>query len=66
MNYTINEANKIRVGDTLTLEDSSRHEAVEDERAFIFCQNCSINGTCTDANHPQCGTYSFHFKQMKP
>jgi len=65
MNYTINEANKIRVGDTLTLEDGSVHEAVSGILGVVpRCDRCSMyKYTCSNI---QCSTKYFHFKQIKP
>lgn len=66
MNYTIEDANKIRVGDTLTLEDGSVHEAVKDNPKILYngCQYCSINPCQVDGI--RCNYYSFHFKQINP
>jgi len=77
MNYTLKEASKIRVGDTLTLEDGSVHEAVKDERSGAdwveSCKDCSMLIIYTDGagcraetnnSHPKCNG-KFHFKQIK-
>jgi hypothetical protein len=66
MNYTLKEANKLRVGDTLTLEDGTVHEAVKgriDKDCTI--ELCSIKEDCDNCN-VACAVYRFHFKQMKP
>ena len=70
MNYTINEASKIRVGDTLTLEDGTVHEAVIGISSKD-CKNCSIHlenevYKCPDWKIPCIKTIGFHFKQVMP
>ena len=73
MNYTLKDANKIRVGDTLTLEDGTVHEAVKDERNGD-CGLCRISlgllyiitrGEWRCGLFP-CSEYSFHFKRINP
>ena len=66
MNYTIKDANKIRVGDTLTLEDETVREAVKDKIKDInYCLLCSLcgRGHCCAVF---CASNSFHFKQINP
>ena len=62
MNYTISEANKIRVGDTLTLEDGSVHEAVKD--SGTMWNTCSMSGH--DCSTIKCYPRHFHFIKIKP
>lgn len=63
------DLSQIRVGDTLTLEDGSVHEAVEDNPDYYNgCQFCSINGMICDdkvSNKIDCYFRAFHFKKLK-
>jgi hypothetical protein len=66
MNYTLKDADKICVGDTLTLEDGTVHEAVKDE-----WKQCRVACSFFSAKNPpcfvvKCEPKSFHFKQIKP
>jgi len=69
MNYTLKDANKIRVGDTLTLEDGSVHEAVKDETELECLSSCSLykqnSGECMLPDC-RCDIHHIHFKQIKP
>lgn len=68
MNYTINDnLPAIRVGDTLTLEDGSVHEAVSDSIEFSDdCDFCSLSGeNCHKHVNIECGSRFFHFKRIK-
>ena len=66
-NYNLNdELENLRVGDTLTLEDGSVHEAVKD---YPFteddpCDICSFVNNCM-VNKAPCYQFKFHFKQQK-
>jgi hypothetical protein len=66
MNYTLKDADKICVGDTLTLEDGTAHEAVKDK-----WKQCHTDCSFFLAKNPpcfvvKCEPESFHFKQTKP
>ena len=63
MNYTINEAKKIRVGDKLTLDDGTVHESVKSGDDFCDCKDCSLSNK--NCNVIMCNEYDFHFKQIK-
>ena len=68
MNYTQKEASKIRVGDTLTLEDGSKHKAIPQENCCM-CIECSIDDYCgSTIKGIKCGDENkmFHFKHIKP
>ena len=65
MNYTLKDADKIRVGDTLTLEDGTKHEAVKDDGISAPCIECSLCGVVCNYN-PYCARHEFHFRQIKP
>lgn len=64
MNYTLKDANRIRVGDTLTLKDGSKHKAMKDICGNLSCIFCSYakHDIC---NKVQCDGFNFHFKQIK-
>jgi len=66
MNYTLTDnLPDLRVGDTLTLEDGSVHEAVEGRiKEHCTLDHCSIFESCDNCN-VSCGIYEFHFKQIK-
>ena len=64
MNYTINEASNIRVGDTLTLEDGSKHELVKHKEPDD-CINCSLDAVCKDYHYCR-HIPDTHFKKIKP
>lgn len=51
----------LRVGDTLTLADSTVHEAVQD---YTSCMLCSMYDNKCDG--VMCIGYDFHFKLIKP
>jgi len=63
MNYTTKDANKILVGDTLTLEDGTKHEAV---KGHDDCLSCSIafSDACVKWM-TQCDKFKFHFETIK-
>jgi hypothetical protein len=63
-NYTLTDnLLTIRVGDTLTLEDGSVHEAVKFETS-TDCLRCSMRGIGY-CNSVDCINKEFHFKQIK-
>lgn len=65
MNYTLKDASKIRVGDTLTLEDGTKHEAVNTNVANC-CFFCSIRKREICKQLIDYCYYSFvNFKQIK-
>jgi len=68
MNYTLKDANKILVGDTLTLEDGSVHEAVKD-KDIVSCAQCSISQNGFWCRNRKlafgCTKYDFHFIKIK-
>ena len=68
MNYTTkDDLSKLLVGDTLTLEDGSVHEAVNDIVEFECVGSCSlfIINECI-VKKSRCHLDNYHFKQIKP
>ena len=64
MNYNLTDnLPAIRVGDTLTLEDGSVHEAL---KGHDDCLSCSIafSNTCVKWM-TQCDEFKFHFESVK-
>lgn len=62
----------LRISDTLTLDDGSVHEAVDDREQDITygCLGCSVSNNgiwCQDDNLcDSCTLNDFNFKQIKP
>jgi len=65
MNYTLKDANKIRVGDTLTLKDGSVHSAIE-YTEMNNCDRCTMSEYDCVCRKVLCVSYNFHFKRIKP
>jgi hypothetical protein len=74
MNYTYKDKlESLRAGDTLELEDGTRHEAVEDEpqpRNYFVCDICSLSffppcDPLLDDCPFSCSSFNFHFKKIE-
>jgi hypothetical protein len=61
MNYTYkDEPSMLRAGDTLELEDGTRHEAIND------CRDCSLKLFPEECKKIRCDVHYFHFKKIEP
>jgi quercetin dioxygenase-like cupin family protein len=68
MTYNENDnLSGLKAGDTLVLNDGTKHEAVEDNWSSEDCFKCSVrkDEKCTIRNH-SIACYYFHFKKVEP
>jgi hypothetical protein len=65
-NYTYkDELSDLRAGDTLELEDGTRHEAVDDKKRSP-CLYCSLTDIDCSFVAPACINGDLHFKKFEP
>lgn len=70
MNYKFDDILKVAIGDTVTMEDGRKHEAVSDMDSDMPCFDCSLRTECSlyqwDYNSIQCSKERpYHFNLLR-